>query len=320
MRLKISIIIPAYNAADTIEECINSIESQDYDNLEIIIVNDGSKDDTKIICEKLKLKYKNIVLISKENGGVSSARNIGISVATGDYIIFVDADDEISQNFISNGVLHLMDANNDELIGCSYYSVSKNNKKCKIRDFTIDKESFLEDLVTAKISGYSWGYFFNKNKLNDILFNEKIGFMEDTLFLINYCQKVHNIKYFKDLIYIYNNFSESITRRKKINIKNILSIDYVIDYLDKFSNEVHHNALILRKCKLIESEIGKASENNVLEILNSNDEIIKIFKDIIADAATSNVYKKYFKMIIGSKKFSFRTYKFLRNGFKKIRR
>ena len=97
---KVSIIVPAYNAEKNIEQCINSIENQTYKDIEIIIINDGSKDNTQKISENLKKIYKNIIVVNQENKGVSQSRNTGIDKATGEYIMFVDSDDFIEKNMI----------------------------------------------------------------------------------------------------------------------------------------------------------------------------------------------------------------------------
>ena len=89
----ISVIVPVYNGQDYLENCIISIENQTYDNLEIIIINDGSTDRTGAICVKLKEKYDNIRVVTLEDEGVSAARNAGIDMARGGFLTFVDADD-----------------------------------------------------------------------------------------------------------------------------------------------------------------------------------------------------------------------------------
>ena len=98
----VSIIIPAYNASTVIERCIKSIVSQDYKEKEIIIINDGSNDNTEEICERLSRIYPGIFFNSIRNKGVSNARNLGLSYATGKWIVFVDADDELEEGSYIN--------------------------------------------------------------------------------------------------------------------------------------------------------------------------------------------------------------------------
>ena len=92
----ISVIVPVYNVEEYLDRCIESIVNQTYKNLEILLIDDGSTDNSYNICDKWAKKDNRIKVVHKENGGVSSARNVGLDVATGDYIGFVDSDDYIS--------------------------------------------------------------------------------------------------------------------------------------------------------------------------------------------------------------------------------
>ena len=96
--MKISIIIPAYNVEKYIDKCITSVINQTYDNIEAIIVNDGSTDNTALIIEKYSEVDNRIIVVNKENSGVSDSRNIGIENITGDYAFFLDSDDWIEEN------------------------------------------------------------------------------------------------------------------------------------------------------------------------------------------------------------------------------
>ena len=96
--MKFSIIIPVYNVEKYIEKCLISILEQSYSDYEIIVVDDGSKDKSGVICDEFSQKYNQITVIHIPNGGVSNARNIGISKATGEYYWFIDSDDYIKPN------------------------------------------------------------------------------------------------------------------------------------------------------------------------------------------------------------------------------
>lgn len=101
MKRKISIIVPVYNVEQYIDECLTSIEKQNYDDFEVVIVNDGSTDDSKLICEEYTLKHDNVVLVNQRNQGLSAARNAGVLASSGDYITFVDSDDIISNSYLN---------------------------------------------------------------------------------------------------------------------------------------------------------------------------------------------------------------------------
>lgn len=100
--IKVSVIIPAYNVEKYIKKCIDSVVKQTHKNLEILVVDDGSRDSTGILLDEIKLSDHRIHVIHKENGGVSSARNIGLDVATGDYVTFLDADDYFAEDFVQH--------------------------------------------------------------------------------------------------------------------------------------------------------------------------------------------------------------------------
>ena len=102
--IKVSVIVPVYNVEQYLKECVQSISSQTYQNIEIVLVDDGSKDSSGKMCDDMSLNDDRIVVIHKENGGLSSARNAGIAKATGDYYIFVDSDDVISPSMVESMV------------------------------------------------------------------------------------------------------------------------------------------------------------------------------------------------------------------------
>ena len=98
--LKVSIVIPCYNVDKYIEECLNSVLNQTYSNLEVVVIDDGSNDGTRRILEEYQNRYRNIKLLIQKNKGMGSARNAGVRVCSGDYLLFVDADDYIQNDTI----------------------------------------------------------------------------------------------------------------------------------------------------------------------------------------------------------------------------
>ncbi len=119
---RISVIVPAYNCQDTIERCIKSIQNQTYKNLEIIVVNDGSTDNTETILHEMQLVDDRIIVISIPNGGVSHARNTGLDSATGDFITFVDSDDYIDKEMYET-LYNLINEHSVQIAHCSYKNV-----------------------------------------------------------------------------------------------------------------------------------------------------------------------------------------------------
>ena len=127
---KVSIIVPVYNAEKTIERCVRSIQNQTYKNIEIILVNDGSTDDSLSLCYELQKQSDNILVIDKENSGVSDARNIGIEKSSGDYIQFVDSDDYIENN-MSERLVELLETNQSDTVICSMVIQKEEGKSFK---------------------------------------------------------------------------------------------------------------------------------------------------------------------------------------------
>ena len=162
-----SVVVPIYNAEKTLDRCLSSIVTQTYKNLEIILINDGSTDKSLEICKNWQEKDKRIRIICKDNGGVSSARNMGLISSLGEYISFVDSDDTIEKNMIEVLVSNMLKYNADLSIvnykkiikGKEYFDNASNDKKIIVYD---KKEKFYIDLSIYK--GFLWNKLFRKEK------------------------------------------------------------------------------------------------------------------------------------------------------------
>ncbi|KRM21027.1 glycosyltransferase family 2 protein [Latilactobacillus graminis] len=136
----VSIIIPVYNVASYLERCIQSLLDQTYKNIEIILVNDGSNDNSLDILNKFRKKDNRIIVISKENGGQASARNLGIKQSKGKYIMFVDSDDYVFSEFVAEPV-HLMKKQNSDLVIFDMLFIDGRRKEYRSSGVSIDKSS-----------------------------------------------------------------------------------------------------------------------------------------------------------------------------------
>lgn len=193
--MELSIIIPAYNCRDFIEKCIESIINQTYTDYEIIIVNDGSIDQTGVICERLVKKDNRIHVIHKDNGGVSSARNVGIDIAKGKYIFFMDSDDYLSDDTYLE---KLMQFNSADYIVAGFTCVCIENNE--IRECT---PCYLQEQNGNSIRMLPESFFVNgffhscwgKRYTAAILNNKEIRFTadrisEDSLFNLMYLKHI----------------------------------------------------------------------------------------------------------------------------------
>lgn len=184
----VSIIIPVYNAKKYLANTLDSVIKQTYKNLEIILVNDGSTDNSKDICESYAKIDKRIKVINKENGGVSSARNYGLALAKGEYISFVDSDDFLVTDMIETLVNDIQNTN-AEIAVCGYWHVTEEEYKKNRKTATNEEFMNLEVLVNPIKYYYSkkympniWNKIFKKDLIKDIQFDDTIHYGEDFLF------------------------------------------------------------------------------------------------------------------------------------------
>lgn len=171
----ISVIVPVYNVEKYIEKCIDSILIQSYSNLEIILIDDGSTDTSGEICERFKHKDSRIIVIHKENGGLSDARNSGIDKATGEYITFIDSDDYISKDYIQY-LYNILKETNSDISICNPVYVYENANNL-YDEGNLDKNIIMEiDSVEAlKVMLYqnyydtsAWGKLYKIKLFKDI--------------------------------------------------------------------------------------------------------------------------------------------------------
>ncbi len=203
----VSVIVPIYNVDKYLARCIDSILLQTYQNLEIILVNDGSPDKCGEICDAYAQKDNRIVVIHKVNGGLSSARNAGIEKATGNFIAFVDSDDWVDKEYIGK----LRDAlieNTADMAACLFCRTK--SEKPQRQFFSKNIEIITENKFFGVLSEKSYaGYACNKLFKRDIIinnylrFDEKIFNGEDFPFALEYIQYVNKVVFIKQDLYFY---------------------------------------------------------------------------------------------------------------------
>lgn len=206
----ISVIVPIYNVDKYLNVCLDSIISQSYTNLEIILVDDGSKDNCSKICDEYASKDKRIKVIHKENGGLSSARNAGLDICKGEYIAFVDSDDCVLPDFIKQ--LHdLIIKHNVELSFCDYYrgktvsEIIDNDTTNEIME--LDNEQFQEYLI---LKNYTWNKMYHKSLFENIRFPVGKAF-EDIFIMYKIASKVDKTCGTTKKLYLYRINENSIS-------------------------------------------------------------------------------------------------------------
>lgn len=255
----ISVILPVYNSEKTLERCIDSILRQTYTQYEIIVVNDGSTDSSKAIIERYSESDNRIVSIEKANGGVGSARNIGIERAKGEYVCFVDSDDYVAATYI------------EELYNCITSAVT---------DLALCLISRSEDLVSHENTQYDennslirsiinndehnagpYNKLFKRDIIGNLRFAEDIYLGEDTLFCVEYAKKcksavrVNKVLYFYDVptstsLYVTDksklrrNLTVIDSRKRMLEKVNMLDKDTVDAIKDSYRNMCFYNAVL----------------------------------------------------------------------------
>lgn len=230
--MKLSVIIPVYNCELQITKCIESIISQTYENLEIIIVDDGSKDQSGKICDQLKENDDRIVVIHQKNSGVSEARNTGLKVCTGELITFVDADDYLMESSIYEKTIHILNEEKVDLVGWLWqyemgdtFVVSKDSIH-GVKYGISNRDEFLSLLYKGNYPNGLVVSVYNKIYRRDIISREmfKYKIYEDDDWSIRVLLKNKSIYLINDFGYVYTENTDSLTHQK-FTSKNLKFLD-----------------------------------------------------------------------------------------------
>lgn len=200
---KISIIIPVYNIEESLSRCLNSIINQTHSNLEIIVISDGSTDNSNEIIREFAKEDSRIIPIFKENTGVSDSRNCGLDIATGDYIGFVDGDDYVEPNMFEVLLTNALD-NDADISHCGYQMVfpSKVDYYYAKGNLIIqDNRKGIYDILSGQyVEPGIWNKLYNHNVIRDIRMSKEIRYNEDLLFnLYSFANSKKSVFYDKPL-------------------------------------------------------------------------------------------------------------------------
>lgn len=231
---KVSVIVPVYNAEKTIKKAVCSILNQSYADLEIILINDGSMDNSLNICIEFAEKDNRVVVFSKNNAGVSSARNMGLEVAQGDFCCFVDSDDWIEKDYIERLVQSMKSV--DCVIAGYTKEIGDDENYSYLTDRIYDLKNISDSQICPLFSfGFihpCWNKLFKMTIINEnqIKFDTKIHISEDSVFCINYlmkCDKISTIN-FASYHYCINKEGDSLSKKVYENIFGIYEKVFLI--------------------------------------------------------------------------------------------
>lgn len=222
-KTNISIIVPVYNVEEFLSKCIDSILAQSYSHFELLLIDDGSKDNSGKICDEYAQKDKRIKVIHQKNAGVSAARNRGISEAKGDYICFIDADDWVNKEYLETFSSLIKDSSIDFIVsGYTYDFISSGqsiqysifeNKANTSEEFRI----LLPELHNNNLLVSIWSKLFKKSIIDRFFlsFDTKMNYCEDAVFCWNYLLSINSIYVVENAGYHYRkDDSDTLTKKK----------------------------------------------------------------------------------------------------------
>lgn len=275
MKIKLSIIIPVYNAEMYLIECIERIRNQRFCDYEVILINDGSSDNSKVICEryeKLDCRFK---LINQKNQGVSKARNEGIKKAVGDYILFIDSDDYIENDFLNTIINNLEDT---QLLCYGYNKLYKTKKVPIILNENIDRKENVEYeiLFGENIGGFLWNKIFKREIIinNNLNFSENIFYCEDLLFVVKYLQCIKKAKYINKIGYYYRMRKNSASGKFQ-TLKNCSVLNAFEEIIKLYNNNPIYTEMLKQIYLIYYYKLKKIILKNKIKV---NSEFLKVEK------------------------------------------
>lgn len=263
----ISLIIPVYKVEKYLEKCIQSVINQTYENLQIILVDDGSPDNCGKICDEYAKKDHRIEVIHKSNGGLSDARNKGLEIAKGEYIGFVDSDDYIEADMYEV-LYNLLKQYNADVSICNFYTVSQGKISIKNADNGINEynriEILKEILLDKNIQSYAWNKLYKKELFDEIKYpiGKKYEDIGTTFYLLEKCNKI-----------VVTGKSEYYYINRQDSIVNNVTESTITDYIE----------LIIQRYDYIEENIKELSSYNkdyLKRILKTAEKDIKSLNEV----------------------------------------
>ena len=287
----ISIIVPVYNSEKTLRECINSILCQSYCDFEVIIIDDGSTDNSPVICREMAEQDERVVVIHVENQGVSHARNVGMKKSKGDYICFVDSDDTIKPDYLEYLYSNIVSSAAD-IVTCNFIQENRGGEKRIYKLIDVESEIVnpcdkIKDCLDDKIYTFTvWGKLFKRTAIGEITFS-KLSFSEDAQFFRRVFLSAGKVKLLTYEGYVYVLNDSSVTNDSSRNFeRKIDDIYMLVDFenmCNLYWNESLKNKLQSKIC-IAASELTKGLilqkeelKNNSIEFLT---EIVKYISKI----------------------------------------
>lgn len=294
---KVSVIVPVYNVEQYIEKCLTSLVNQTLKDIEIIVVNDGSKDNSKKIIDNFLDKYKNIVYVEKKNGGLSDARNFGLKYAKGDYIAFLDSDDYVDVTIYEKMYNKAIEEDAD-FVECDFYWVYPNKSKTDVGFVYNNKK---EMLTYARV--VAWNKLIKRTIIKE-QFPVGLNY-EDVEFFYKLIPNINKFAFVKEPLIYYIQRENSIVNKQNYKTGHIFNVlNNVIDYYKKnniyeeYKDELEYTYTRILLCSSLKRMVqvkDKVAQNRLLDETwqNLNTKFPEWKKNkILAQMSVKNLYMR----------------------------
>lgn len=276
---KISVIVPIYNMEKYLGECLESLVNQTYDNIEIVLVDDGSTDSSLEICNRYASKYNNIMVRHKENGGGGSARNFALDIVTGNYVAFVDSDDWVLPETFER-MIELASKYDADITRCEVFKDPEKWKNATTSKVTVlDRESILENMLNDRLRSGALK-MIKRSIIGDSRFPTNSS-IDDMVFFSNIIERLNKMVY-TDAEYYYYRYDrvDSMSNSKKRFVRNVYErfVEYTKRYQmaqrlgingeEVFSKAIEHGLVFYDHFEVADQ--WKEERDNVLEYIRTN--------------------------------------------------
>lgn len=320
----VTIIVPVYNVENYLQRCIDSLLNQTYKKLEIILVNDGSLDNSSDICDRYAKEDSRVKVIHKENGGLSDARNAGLKEATGDYIVFIDSDDYAEINMVEE-TLKLAKSNNSEVVIYGYFTDIVDSNEELIDSIPVipnsgayNSTNFSSIKVEGNLTnllGYAWNKMYKSELIleTNFEFNKGISLVEDILFNVPILKKADNVSFLNKAYIHYMQRDEDTLGKKlygnysELKYMSANAIKDLMKYWGKTDNEINHiyNLLIFNSIKNLLVTLGNNKSLSINEKEKYFDSMIEYnnMRDVLTNIKTKSRKDQIVKRLLLNKNY-----------------
>ena len=243
--IKISVIVAVYQVERFIRKCLNSLQNQTFSDFEVLLIDDGSKDLSGIICDEYAAQDSRFRVIHKKNGGVSSARQVGLDHAIGEYIIHVDPDDWVEKDMLEN-LYNEAKANNSDMVVCDYLQECNGKTSYMKQIPSMDgAKSYFYDMI-YRLHGSCWNKLVRKSCFSkyNISFSQDLVMWEDQFVILKLAEQPIKITYLPKAFYHYDESTNSNSAVRSWSRKKLESQKTVINWLEQKTDSIVKNEII----------------------------------------------------------------------------